>query len=452
MNETRALARFIVRSRWDALPEAVRHEAARALVNWIGCPIWGSRDAAVERALTALDPFSGPREAALLGRGERLDPMKAALLNGIASGISDYDDTHLATVIHPTGPAACALLALVERHRVSGAEFLHALALGIEVQCRVANALAPKASGAWFLTGVTGGIGAAAAAGRVLGLDEERMLWALGLAASRAAGSRETHGTMAKHLVAGCAAEEGLFAAVLAQQGFAAPEAPLEGKRGLGSLVAPGADFAAMTAGLGSSFELMRNAYKPFPSGIVTHAAITAALEIARADAPDPAMIAAVRLAVHPMCLELCGRRVPTTALEGTFSVYHWVAVALIHRAAGIRQFSDAMVRDPAVAALRERIDARADPALPKDAAEIEISLRDGRALRRRVDHALGGIERPPSDDDLSQKLADLVAERLPRDTAQRLARVAWGLAGEPDAAVLAAAGALAAERRPISE
>jgi len=443
MHETRDLARFITGSRWETLPQPVRHEATRALVNWIGCPIWGGRDEAVTRALAALDPFSGPREAALLGRAERLDPMKAALINGIASGISDYDDTHLATVIHPTGPPACALLALVERHRVSGAQFLHALALGIEVQCRVATALAHGASGAWFMTGVTGGIGAAVAAGLALGLDEERMVWAMALAASRAAGSRETHGTMAKHLVAGCAAEEGLFGAFLAQQGFGAPDAPIEGKRGLGTLVAPGADFSALTEGLGTSFELMRNAYKPFPSGIVTHAAITAALELAREAGLDPEAVATVRLAVHPLCLELCGRRAPASALEGTFSVYHWVAVALIHRAAGIRQFSDGIVRDAAVAALRERIDARAEPAYRKDEAQLEITLRDGRVLRRHVDHALGAVERPPSDDALTQKLADLCADRFPREAGERLAQIAWGLADEPDAARLVAAATL---------
>ena len=440
MNETRDLARFAVRSRWAELPAAVRHEATRALVNWIGCPIWGSNDPSVERALAALDPFSGPREAALLGRAERLDPFKAAFLNGIASAISDYDNTHLASVIHPTGPAACALLALAERHRIAGAQFLHALALGIEIQCRVASALAPLASGAWFMTGVSGGIGAAVAAGRVLGLDEERMTWAIGLAAARASGSRETHGTMAKNLLPGCAAEDGLTAAYLAQQGMIAPDAPIEGRRGLGAIVAPGADCAAMTEGLGASFELMRNGYKPFPSGIVTHAAITAALELAQGDAPDPASIAAVHLVVHPLCLELCGRRAPATALEGTFSVYHWVAVALTLRAAGIRQFSDRMVREPGIAALRDRIEARADPAFAKDEAKIELVLRDGRRLRRHVDHALGTIERPPSDDDLTRKLADLVAERLPSEAATRLARLCWGLAEEPDAAILIAA------------
>jgi 2-methylcitrate dehydratase PrpD len=438
MHETRALARFLVRSRWETLPPLVRHEVARALVNWIGNPVWGSRDEAVTRALAAFAPFSGPGEAAVLGRGERLDPLKAALINGIASGIADYDDTHLATVIHPTGPAACALLALCERHRISGAQFLHALALGIEVECRVANVIAPKASGAWFMTGVVGGIGAAAAAGLALGLDEEQMVWAMAIAASRAAASRETHGTTAKHLVAGCAAEEGLFAAFLARAGFWAHEAPIEGKRGLATQLAPGADVAALTDGLGSRFELMRNAYKPFPCGIVIHAAITGALEVAQA--ADADAIEAVKLTVHPMCLELCGRRAPQSALEGTFSVYHWVAVALTHRAAGIRYFADAVVRDPAIAALRERIEARAVPAYRVDEAEIEVTLRDGRVLRRHVDHALGAVERPPGDGELTRKLMDLCADLLPRERAERLASVAWGLAEEPDAAALVAA------------
>ena len=144
-------------------------------------------------------------------------------MNAIGASVPDYDDTHLATVIHPTGPAASALLALVETHRVSGADFLHALAWGIEVQCRAARAfvLPPaKHNGAWYLTGVTGGIGAAVAAAKLLGLGEDQMVWAIGIAAARAAGSRETHGSMAKNLCPPAApAEEGVFAALLAQRG-----------------------------------------------------------------------------------------------------------------------------------------------------------------------------------------------------------------------------------------
>jgi len=440
MNESRILARWIVDSRWEELPPAVRHETKRAFVNWIGNPIWGARDVVMERTLAALDPFSGPREAALLGRPERIDPFKAALINCAASSIADYDDTHLETVIHPTGPAASALLALAERHRMSGPEFLHALALAIEVECRVAKALAAapaRVNVAWYMTGVVGGIGAAASAGRVLGLDQDRMLNAIAIAAARAAGSRETHGTMAKNLVAACAAEDGLFAAFLARAGVLAPEAPIEGKRGLGVLVADGADYTAMTAGLGQSFELMRNAYKPYPSGIVTHAAITGALELARDHAPAPEAIRAVRLTVHPLCLELCGRRAPKDRIEGTFSVYHWVAVALRDRAIVIRQFSDATIADPAVIAVRDRIEARAEPHYRRDEAEIELTLADGTILRRHVDHAAGAFERPPSDADLDAKLADLVEGVLPPARGQALRNLCWRLDDAPDAAAI---------------
>jgi 2-methylcitrate dehydratase PrpD len=433
MTPTRALASFAASSRWEDWPAPVRHETVRALVNWIGCPIWGSVDPSVERTLAALDPFSGPRAAAVLGRTERIDPQKAALLNGTASAVPDYDDTHLATVVHPTGPPAAALIALVEERRVSGAAFLHALALGIEVECRLALALVPKAHGGWYMTGVVGGIGAAVAAGRLIGLDEGRMIAAIGLAATRAAGHRETHGTMAKNLVTGFAAEEGLMAALLAERGIAGPEAPLEGSRGLSALVAPGADLAPLTDALGERFELMQNAYKPFPSGIVTHAAITGALELA----PEigEAAIERVALTVHPLCLELTGRREPANAVEGSFSVYHWVAVALAERAAGIAQFSDALVQSPRIAALRARIAAVAEPRYRKDEAEIEIALADGRVLRRHVAHALGAIERPPSDDDLTRKLESL-CERLP-DRGKRLLAACWDLERSPDAATI---------------
>jgi 2-methylcitrate dehydratase PrpD len=150
MTETRALAHFAATSRWEDWPERVRHEVLRAFVNWIGCPVWGSRDPVVEMSRAALDPLSGPREAALLGRAERIDLLKAALLNATASAIADYDDTHLASVVHPTGPPAAALLALVEKQRVTGAQFLQALAIGIEIACRLGLALAPKADTGWY--------------------------------------------------------------------------------------------------------------------------------------------------------------------------------------------------------------------------------------------------------------------------------------------------------------
>ena len=296
-----------------------------------------------------------------------------------------------------------------------------------------------RIDGAWYLTGLTGGVGAAVAAGLVLGLDETRMLWAMGIAVSRAAGLREAHGTMSKNLVAGCAAADGVMAALLAQQGLAGPETPIEGSRGLGKVVAEGADYTRITAGLGRTWELMRNAYKPFPSGIVTHAAITAALELVEAHALAAEDIAEIRLTVHPLCLELCGRRTPKDAVEGTFSVYHWVAVALKEKAIGIRHFSDATVADPAVVALRDRVTAEPAPGFRKDEAAIEVVLYDGTRLRRHVAHARGAIERPPSDAELTAKLVDL-ADPVLAGRAGALAEACWRLESAPRVTALIAA------------
>ena len=275
---TRRLARFAVESVPEDLPENVAKEAARALVNWIGSPIRACRHETTQSVIEAFDEFSGPREASVLGREEKLDIFTAALVNCVSSGVFDYDDTHIATVIHPTGPIASSLLALGERRTMRGADFLHALTLGIEVQCRLANALAAppaQCDPAWFLTGLTGGIGAAIAVGRILGLNERQMVWAIGIAAMRAAGPRETHGTMAKNLVPAWAAQAGMQAALLARRGFTTSETPIEGPRGLGYLYATQPHWPALVEGLGERWEMLQNTYKPYPCGIVIHPALT---------------------------------------------------------------------------------------------------------------------------------------------------------------------------------
>ena len=150
----------------------------------------GSRHETVEIAIRALKPFSGPEQASVLGRKDRLDVINASLLNGISSHIFDFDDTDLRTIVHPAGPVAPALLAFSEYRPFSGADFLHALIVGVEVECRIANAVYPQHYDiGWHITGTVGPFGAAAAAGKVLGLSEQQMVWALGLAATQPVGS-----------------------------------------------------------------------------------------------------------------------------------------------------------------------------------------------------------------------------------------------------------------------
>ena len=169
MEVTRILAQFLVESRYADIPAKVRHEAQRSVLNWLGCAVGGCRHETIDRALAAFSPFSGPAQATVLGRDERLDIMHAALINGISSHVFDFDDTHLKTVIHPSGPVASALLALSELKPMSGEDFLHAFVLGVETECRIGNAVYPSHYDVgWHITGTAGVFGAAAAVGRVL--------------------------------------------------------------------------------------------------------------------------------------------------------------------------------------------------------------------------------------------------------------------------------------------
>jgi 2-methylcitrate dehydratase PrpD len=226
---TRKLARFIISARLADMPEAVRHEAKRTLLNWVGCALGGSQHETVANAAAALSAFFGAHQATLFGRPERPDVLHAALLNGISSHVLDFDDTHAQTTIHPAAPVAPAILALAEYQQVSGPDFLEALVVGVETECRIGEAVVPAHyDSGWQITGTAGGFGGVAAAGELLGLNEQQMCWAVGLAAVQPVGLIEMFGSTAKSFHPGRAAQNGLAAAHLAAKGFTASEHALE--------------------------------------------------------------------------------------------------------------------------------------------------------------------------------------------------------------------------------
>jgi 2-methylcitrate dehydratase PrpD len=436
---TRALARFARESRARDLPEAVRHEAKRAMLNWIGCAVGASTHATVERELAALLPVVGPAQASILGRKERVDILHAAMVNGTSSHTFDYDDTHLRTVIHPAGPVASALLALSELKPCAGQDFLHALAIGVDVECRIGNAVYPSHYDVgWHITGTTGVFGAAAACGRLLGLAEEQMVWALGIAATTACGLREMFGSMCKPLHVGWAAKSGLTAALLAQRDFTSSAHGIEGKRAFANVLATDRDYAQITDELGERWELLHNTYKPFACGIVIHPVIDGCIELRREHGLRAEDIVAIELLVHPLVLELTGKRAPQVGLEGKFSVFHCAAVAIIDGAAGVAQFSDARVRDPGVVAVRDVVNARIDGSLAEDQAVVTIVLRDGRTLTTRVEHAIGSLAHPMTDVDLERKLHGLCDEILGVERSDALVAACWNLDESANAGDLA--------------
>ena len=374
---TGELARFLARSRWDDIPEDVRHEGRRALLNIAGCVVAGREDAAVRILRTTF-------------------PDDDALVDAAAATAHDYDDTHLATVIHATPPVAGALFALARKRGMSGTDFLHALILGMETTCRLGTAVTPgHYERGWHITSTCGVFGAAAAAGKVLKLDEKRFAHALGIAATQACGLVEMLGSMARVLNAGFAARNGLNAALLAERGFEGPARPLEGLRGFMSVFGGRNDPEALTGRLGAHWEVKNVAYKPYPCGVVLHALVDACLAHRQAIRES----AVVSVALHPLAIERTDRPDPRDVIEARLSAQHAVAICALRGRAGAAEFED-LGSD--LRAFRRRVRIVRDESLDKMAAKITL---DSLTIRAPAAQAM-------DDTRIEAKLRELAGER----------------------------------------
>ena len=347
---TGELARFLAASRWEDIPAAPRREAKRAILNIAGCVLAGRADPAVRILRSAF-------------------PEDDALIDAAAATAQDYDDTHLPTVIHVTPPLAGALFSLARKQAVSGAQFLHAWVLGMETTCRLGNAVTPgHYERGWHITSTCGIFGAAAAAGKILGLNPNQFVNALGLAATQSAGLVEMLGSMARVLNAGFAARNGLASARLAAQGFEGPARPLEGLRGFFNVFG-GANDLRQLAGLGKSWEMTRVAYKPYPCGVVLHALIDACL----AHRDELRAAQEISVALHPLAIERADRPEPRDSIEARLSAQHAVAVCALRGRAGPAEFEE---RAADLEAFRRRVRIVRDDALDKMAASLRLGAR----------------------------------------------------------------------------
>lgn len=427
---TRELASWIVSCELDAIPEDVQREGVRTFFNWVGCAVGGARHETVDRALAALMQFSGPATASVLGRAERMDALHAALMNGISSHVLDYDDTHLKTIIHPAGPVASALAAVAETRRTTaGRDFLNALVIGCEVECRIGNSVYPDHyDRGWHITGTAGVFGAAAAVGRLIGLDEQQMCWALGIAATQSSGLREMFGTMCKSFHPGRAAQNGAAAAFLAKAGFDSSDRAIEAPRGFANVLSTKQDYREVLDGLGSVWEAGLNSYKPFACGIVIHPAIDACQQLRTELGDAVGTIERVEVKAHPLVLELTGKKEPRTGLEGKFSIYHAVACALLRGDGSPTAFTDEAVNNAALVALRRKVHVEADPQCHEASVDIAVVLADERRVTKHVDRALGSRERPLTDLQLEEKFRHQASLTIGADATRALMQVAWSL------------------------
>lgn len=411
---TRELARGLSVLSEGGLPDHVRAEATRSLLNVVGTSIGASGYEAIDIIVeVALKHGGDERSSPVPGRHERLDAMGAALATGAAAHLDDFDDTHLATFVHPGAAVFAAALPVVARRDVPGAQLIDAIALGIEAQLRVAVAMTPwHYDAGWHITGTVGALGAAVTAGLLYDLDEDGITHALAIASSLSLGHRQGFGTMVKPFHAGKAAANGLLAAALAAQGFTGSPTALEGPRGYFASLSPQVELHRLTEGLGQRWELLHNTYKPYPCGIVSHPAIEAAERLyATLDGARPV---AVRIRCHPLVVELTGNATPETGLAARFSTIHGVAAGLVDGVVGLAQYDDERVRAQDVMDMRARTTLVADDSTARAAATVEVDLEDGRVVAESVANARGSLERPMADTELDAKVTALVEQAMP--------------------------------------
>jgi 2-methylcitrate dehydratase PrpD len=432
---TQVLAEFIAGTRYDDLPPQVIADAKLAILDWLGSALAGAREEPARMARAVVRGLGASDEAAVLPAG-RASAAGAALANGIASHILEFDDVHKGSTIHGAAPIIPAALAVAEREGADGRALLLATILGYEAGLRVGEAVNPSHYHYWHPTGTAATFGAAAAAGTILGLDATRMRDALGSAGTQAAGLWEFNadGTMSKHLHPGKAAFNGILSADLAREGFTGASRILEGERGFCRAMSTGPDLGRITDDLSDRWKVSENCYKLHSCCGHTHTAIDTALDLRAERGWDEGevtgAITGVRIELYGPGYEIVREMNPRTPYQGKFSIAYCVAIALSEGRVGLAQFSpdrfgpDGVV-EPQVAALLKRTTVEVAPDLTAQyparwPARLELTLADGTMLAGGADYPRGNPENPVPATVLEDKFRGLVVPGYGEALAER--------------------------------
>jgi 2-methylcitrate dehydratase PrpD len=422
---SRTLADFVESSSWTDV-EAQGLEARRSILNFFATALGSARDPVVTAAMRTLSPFSGAATSTVIGHSEPMDALCASFLNALSANLLDFDDTHPGTIIHPAAPVAAPILALAEMRKLSGREVLSAFILGVDVECRIGNAVSPRhyARG-WHITSTCGIFGAAAACAKLLGLPAEGIANAIGLAASQSAGNVENLPSAAKNLSVGNAARNGLFAALLAQQGYDAAPRAIEGPLGWARTMGDEPDLARLFDGLGKTWEIAKNTYKPYPAGIVFHSVIDACLLLRERMGLRVDQVESVTVQGSALLLAR-GDRPVNNERDARVSIHHCVACGLLLGAAGVTEFANESVIRSDIAQLRQKVRAEFDGGMPDGAARVILRLSSGDVLSEAVVSPRGSRDAPLTDSDLEAKLREGVRSGRSDWDADRVIDAVW--------------------------
>jgi 2-methylcitrate dehydratase PrpD len=439
------VAGFVTATTARDIPEDVAHLGKRSVIDGLGLALAGAASHQGHIAQRYLTGIGIPTDFAgtVIGTRLRMPARFAAFANGLAIHADDYDDTQLAVakdrvyglLTHPTAPALPPALALAEQHGKSGADLMLAYQVGVEVECKVAEAIEPRHYQQGFhSTATCGSIGAAAAAAKILGLDREATRRALSIGATQAGGLRENFGTMTKPFHAGRAAENGVVAAELAAYGFTASPNGLEADRGFFRAAGGGYDEAAIAGKLGQpwTFHFPGVSIKPHPSGSLTHPGMAVMMELILKHDIKPQQVKRVAVGTNHNMPNALIHHQPKNELQAKFSMEFCMAILLLERKGGLEQFTDEVVNRPDVQAMIAKVDFGVHPeaeaaGFDKMTTIIEIELADGKVIRGRADFGKGSPANPMTDAELAEKFRQCASwGRLKKDAIEEVLRLAW--------------------------
>ena len=438
MDETARLAEFVVSTAFADVPEAEMDHAKRAVRDYLGVAVYGSHHEVGERIASYVDAAAPGSDATVLARGSASVP-GAALANGTFGHAVDYDDTFESVVIHPTSPVFPAALAAAEAADAGGEDLLTGYAVGVETTFRVGHATYPSHyENGWHGTGTIGSFGAAAAAASVLGLSVGETRRAFGVVASGSSSLKRNFGSMTKPLHAGHAAQIGVRAALLAREGFTADPDVLAGAIGYGEAMTPGGEYdpSEITEGLGESWSITDVGFKPYPSGVITHAAMDALRRVVEREDLAPSDVESITVALDEAADEMLIHADPDDALQAKFSIEFCLAAILRERDAGIREFADGYVAEPETRDAVAKVERAFEPNLfgvefAGYGARVTVETVSGEEYVEEEPHAPGGPTNPVGEERLRAKFDECAGAVLGPDDADALARAVDDLEDE---------------------
>jgi len=423
----KVLGEWAARLRAEDIPAAVRDNAALRVLDTIGCALAGAREEHAPSVLALASRWGGPGLSTVWGTTLTAAPPQAALVNGAFAHGLDFDDTHADSVCHASAVLVPAVLALAESERLGGRDALTALVAGYEAMIRIGMAAPGRFhERGWHATAVCGAFGAALAAGKSLGLDASRLTAAVGIAGSMASGVMEflEDGSWVKRLHPGWAAQSGIQAAALAQEGFTGPATALEGRLGFyRAALGDVPDIEKQLKNLGDEWETLRSSFKLYPCCHLNHAYLDAVASLKRTEGLRPEQVEEVECLVPAgevpiVCEPTTAKLRPRSPYDAKFSLAFCVAAALAGDRVGIGAFTEESIREPAALALAARVRYTVDPSSPYPRTFpgwVKVRLTDGRVLEAREESQRGGPERPIARDEVIAKFRDNAARLMPQ-------------------------------------